>query len=104
MSALLELKDVHTHIGNLEAARLFFKVADDFGVQRIWSSVSEPVSSRARASTRSSWLLQSRSNSLCGIGSIDTASSSRSRLSRPGRRSQAATRPPDAAAAGRSTP
>lgn len=29
--------DVHTHINGIEAARLFFDVADAFGVQRVWT-------------------------------------------------------------------
>jgi len=29
--------DIHTHLMDLEAARLHFQVADDFGIQRIWS-------------------------------------------------------------------
>ena len=29
--------DVHTHVGDVEGARLFFEVADLFGVQRIWT-------------------------------------------------------------------
>jgi len=29
--------DVHTHIADVEAAKLFFEVADVFGVQRVWS-------------------------------------------------------------------
>jgi predicted TIM-barrel fold metal-dependent hydrolase len=29
--------DVHTHLRNVEAARLFFEVADLFGVERVWT-------------------------------------------------------------------
>ena len=29
--------DVHTHLHDLEAARLFFQVADLFGIERVWS-------------------------------------------------------------------
>lgn len=29
--------DVHTHLRNVQAARLFFQVADLFGVQRVWT-------------------------------------------------------------------
>jgi hypothetical protein len=29
--------DVHTHLHDLEAARLFFQVADVFGVERVWT-------------------------------------------------------------------
>ncbi len=35
--AIAPLIDCHTHIRNLEAARLFFAVADWFGVDQVWS-------------------------------------------------------------------
>lgn len=31
------IHDVHTHIGSIEAARLFFEVADLYGVRKVWS-------------------------------------------------------------------
>ena len=34
--------DVHTHIVDVEAARIFFKVCDLFGVERVWSMTPRP--------------------------------------------------------------
>lgn len=34
--------DVHTHLNDLDAARLFFEVADLFGVERVWTMTPLP--------------------------------------------------------------